>query len=88
MGGGGHLRHGRWGVDPTNQLVAGERHVKIVHGHGRDYADVIPLRGVYHGEVESGGLEARVKMSRAGLESYRMSPRPSRRVSKRDQHRQ
>lgn len=78
--------HGWWGLDPTNQLVAGERHVKI--GHGRDYEDVTPLRGVYHGEAESGGLEARVKMSRAGLESHRMSPRPGRPLSERDQHQQ
>lgn len=66
--------HGWWALDPTNQLVVGERHVKI--GHGRDYEDVMPLRGVYHGEAESGGLEAGVKMSRAGLETFHMTPRP------------
>ena len=38
---------GWWAIDPTNHLTAGERHVKI--GHGRDYDDVLPLRGVYHG---------------------------------------
>lgn len=38
---------GWWGLDPTNQLEVGEQHVKI--GHGRDYEDVMPLRGVYHG---------------------------------------
>ena len=36
-----------WALDPTNQLPVGERHVKI--GHGRDYEDVTPLRGVYTG---------------------------------------
>jgi len=66
--------YGWWGLDPTNQLDIGEQHVKI--GHGRDYEDVMPLRGVYHGEAESGGLSARVKMSRAELDPYAMQPRP------------
>jgi len=34
-------------LDPTNQQEVGPRHVKI--GHGRDYDDVPPLRGVYAG---------------------------------------
>lgn len=34
-------------LDPTNQQEVGVRHVKI--GHGRDYDDVPPLRGVYSG---------------------------------------
>lgn len=39
---------GEWiAVDPTNQTVAGERHVVI--GHGRDYDDVPPVRGVFTG---------------------------------------
>lgn len=42
--------HGWWAVDPTNRQPAGELHVKI--GHGRDYEDVMPLRGVYHGGAE------------------------------------
>ena len=67
--------HGWWGIDPTNQLVAGERHVKI--GHGRDYEDVTPLRGVYHGEAESGGLEVGVRMGRKGLEHHEITPRPA-----------
>jgi transglutaminase-like putative cysteine protease len=33
--------------DPTNGLPVGERHVVI--GRARDYADVSPLKGVYHG---------------------------------------
>jgi transglutaminase-like putative cysteine protease len=39
-----------WGwmaLDPTNQQAVGQRHVKI--GHGRDYDDVQPLRGVFSG---------------------------------------
>lgn len=34
-------------LDPTNRLAVGHQHVKI--GHGRDYDDVPPLRGVYSG---------------------------------------
>ena len=34
-------------LDPTNQQEVGLRHVKI--GHGRDYDDVQPLRGVFSG---------------------------------------
>ena len=37
-------------LDPTNQQPVGTRHVKI--GHGRDYDDVLPLRGVYSGGPE------------------------------------
>ena len=66
---------GWWGLDPTNRLVVGERHVKI--GHGRDYEDVMPLRGVYHGDAESGGLEVAVTMSRTKLDHYTFKPRPA-----------
>ena len=39
---------GSWhGYDPTNLLEIGDRHVRV--GHGRDYTDVAPLRGVYAG---------------------------------------
>ena len=37
--------------DPTNNLVGGERHIRIAIG--RDYADVPPTRGVYKGEATS-----------------------------------
>jgi transglutaminase-like putative cysteine protease len=48
-------------LDPTNGIEVGRRHVKI--GHGRDYDDVPPLRGMYSG---SGGarLEVAVEMRR------------------------
>jgi len=42
--------HGWIGIDPTNNLQTGERHVKIAIG--RDYADVSPLRGTYRGTGE------------------------------------
>lgn len=35
------------GFDPTNDLVAGERHIRVAVG--RDYADVPPTRGTYKG---------------------------------------
>jgi transglutaminase-like putative cysteine protease len=42
----------RWvGFDPTNNVLAGERHVAVAIG--RDYADVPPSRGVYKGEADS-----------------------------------
>ncbi len=36
-----------WGLDPTNNQVVGERHVKVAAG--RDYDDVAPMRGTYKG---------------------------------------
>lgn len=43
---------GRWnGYDPTNLIDIGESHVYV--GHGRDYTDVAPLRGVYAGSSGS-----------------------------------
>jgi transglutaminase-like putative cysteine protease len=52
----------RWvGLDPTNRCLVGERHVKI--GHGRSYADVPPIKGVYRGGGTT-ALEVMVKMQR------------------------
>lgn len=43
---------GQWrGYDPTNLVPIGESHVYV--GHGRDYSDVAPLRGVYAGSSGS-----------------------------------
>ena len=42
----------RWvGFDPTNNVLAGERHVAVAFG--RDYDDVPPSRGVYKGDEDS-----------------------------------
>jgi transglutaminase-like putative cysteine protease len=49
------------GLDPTNRCLTGESHVKI--GHGRFYADVPPIKGVYRG-ASSAELSATVKMQR------------------------
>lgn len=56
--------HGWWALDPTNDQTVGELHVKI--GHGRDYEDVMPLRGVYHGGSEH-DLGVQVNISRERL---------------------
>ncbi len=47
------------GFDPTNNLIAGERHIRTAVG--RDYADVPPTRGVYKGRAEE-ILEVGVKV--------------------------
>jgi transglutaminase-like putative cysteine protease len=39
------------GFDPTNNLIAGERHIRTAIG--RDYADVPPTRGVFKGKAAS-----------------------------------
>ncbi|HEY5105544.1 MAG TPA: transglutaminase family protein [Caulobacteraceae bacterium] len=39
------------GLDPTNNIAAGERHICVAIG--RDYADAPPSRGVYKGEAAS-----------------------------------
>jgi transglutaminase-like putative cysteine protease len=49
------------GADPTNRCLAGETHVKI--GHGRHYADVPPIKGVYRGAANA-RLKASVTMTR------------------------
>lgn len=38
------------GFDPTNNLVAADRHIRVAIG--RDYADVPPTRGVFKGTAE------------------------------------
>lgn len=48
------------GVDPTNDIEAGLRHVRVAIG--RDYADVPPTRGVYKGGAAS-SLEVAVEVS-------------------------
>jgi len=57
----------RWvGFDPTNNCLAGERHVAVAIG--RDYGDVPPSRGVYKGGADSHlGVAVTVKRARAAL---------------------
>lgn len=44
-------RLGWVGFDPTNRLLAGERHIRTAIG--RDYADVPPTRGIFRGQTAS-----------------------------------
>jgi transglutaminase-like putative cysteine protease len=39
------------GFDPTNWLVAGDRHIRTAIG--RDYADVPPTHGIFRGRANS-----------------------------------
>lgn len=39
------------GFDPTNNIVVGERHIRVAIG--RDYRDVPPTRGVFKGNAET-----------------------------------
>ena len=56
------LPNGVWvGLDPTNDMLEGERHVQI--GIGRDYGDVPPLRGVFKGARRQ-ALSVAVNVSR------------------------
>jgi transglutaminase-like putative cysteine protease len=46
-----HVGEAGWvGLDPTNRCRVGEMHIKVAHG--RDYRDVPPLSGNYHGDVQ------------------------------------
>jgi transglutaminase-like putative cysteine protease len=46
------LPHLGWvGFDPTNALIAGDRHIRTALG--RDYVDVPPTRGIFLGRTES-----------------------------------
>ncbi len=48
------------GFDPTNDTLAGGRHIRVAVG--RDYADVPPTRGIFRGSAES-ELAVTVKVS-------------------------
>lgn len=55
---------GGWeGYDPTNGVPTGVRHVIVARG--REYADVTPLKGVYHG-APSSALGVTVEVTRLG----------------------
>ena len=53
---------GEWAAcDPTNAAFVGEQHVVVATG--RDYSDVPPLKGIYHG-APSRTMEVAVTLSR------------------------
>ena len=91
----------RWvGLDPTNNLMAGERHVVVAVG--RDYGDVPPSRGVYKGDAESElavGVSVRrartavaepefLRTARPAFPGARRRPRPSNLVDQQHQQQQ
>jgi transglutaminase-like putative cysteine protease len=48
-------------LDPTSLAPVGERHVVVARG--RDYGDVPPLKGIYHGP-SGGGMDVTVEVTR------------------------
>ncbi len=50
-----------WAYDPTNDAVPGTGHVVVARG--RDYGDVTPVRGIYHGG-DGGSAEVKVDVTR------------------------
>jgi transglutaminase-like putative cysteine protease len=48
-------------LDPTSGAAVGERHVVVARG--RDYADVPPLKGIYHGPT-GGDMQVTVEVTR------------------------
>ncbi|HVT67144.1 MAG TPA: transglutaminase family protein [Trebonia sp.] len=48
-------------LDPTSLAPVGERHVIVARG--RDYADVLPLKGIYHGPA-GGDMRVTVEVTR------------------------
>ena len=61
------------GFDPTNDLIAQERHVRVAVG--RDYADVPPSRGVYKGKTRS-ALRVGVQVQKATFPAVRDEAMP------------
>jgi transglutaminase-like putative cysteine protease len=53
---------GDWqGLDPTHGIPTGERHVLVARG--RDYSDVTPIKGIFHGGPTS-HLDVSVRLTR------------------------
>ncbi len=61
------------GFDPTNDVLAGDRHLRVAVG--RDYGDVPPTRGVFRGEAASElSVLVTVSLSDAPLKLERVMP--------------
>ncbi|HEX2620139.1 MAG TPA: transglutaminase family protein [Phototrophicaceae bacterium] len=64
------------GFDPTNNTLAGERHIRVAIG--RDYADALPTKGVFKGKAET-DLRVSVKVEQIDappLEEIDYTPMP------------
>jgi len=63
------------GFDPTNRLLAGERHIRTAIG--RDYADVPPTKGIFRGRTASElSVAVRVTTSQTAPEMDQGLPMP------------
>jgi len=61
------------GFDPTNDLLAGDRHIRVAVG--RDYADVPPTRGVFRGEAGSElGVLVTISLPNTPIKSDKVMP--------------
>jgi transglutaminase-like putative cysteine protease len=61
------------GFDPTNNLMAAERHIRVAIG--RDYADVPPTRGVFTGQAQDElSVGVRVSLADAPLAEVEEMP--------------
>jgi transglutaminase-like putative cysteine protease len=61
------------GFDPTNDVLAGDRHIRVAVG--RDYADVPPTRGVFRGEAGSElGVLVTISLPDTPLKSDKLMP--------------
>lgn len=71
------------GIDPTNNCLAEERHVRLAHG--RNFSDCTPVKGTYRGGVEH-QLEVTVQFGKAAFEErdFSISPTFVSNVSKSD----
>jgi transglutaminase-like putative cysteine protease len=55
------------GVDPTNHVFVGSRHIRVAVG--RDYRDIVPIKGVYRGGAQTLETSVRVHaLETAGLQ--------------------
>jgi len=61
------------GFDPTNNLIAGERHIRTAIG--RDYADVPPTRGIFKGNAAS-ELTVSVQVAPSDAPPMEIEPSP------------
>ncbi len=53
------------GIDPTNNNLIDRRYVKL--GHGRDYNDIVPVKGIYRGTGEQSlQVTVDVRLAEAG----------------------
>ena len=61
------------GFDPTNDTLAGDRHIRVAVG--RDYSDVPPTRGVFKGKARSElGVAVRVQTTDAPIQPADVMP--------------